>query len=289
MTEPHVLIIGAGMTGLCIAHGLDQAGINYTIFDAEDGVRARPKEWTMGIHWGLPLLEELLPPHLAKRIPTDGAVDGFLDYTEPPNNGAYIFDGVTGEILKDLTVTGRMVRVSRRKIRALCREEIDVKWSHILQSVTCNAADNTITATFTNGQSYTGTLLVGCDGPRSVVRSHLFDDPAKETAKPMGGAVSISVVTSYPAETAKYIRSKTHPVWCMAISPWIFPFMSVQDVPDPEKPETWKFFIMLNWVGEKDPDLDHEGRMKAVKERGQKLAEVRLPRNIERTSCKARC
>ncbi len=78
--EPNVLIIGGGMTGLCIAHGLEQTGIKHTIFDSEDGVKFRPKEWTMGIHWGLPLLESLLPPHLAKRIPTDGSVDGFLDY-----------------------------------------------------------------------------------------------------------------------------------------------------------------------------------------------------------------
>lgn len=46
--ETHVLIIGAGMTGLAIAHGLKQAGIKYTIFDSEDGIRVRAKEWTMG-------------------------------------------------------------------------------------------------------------------------------------------------------------------------------------------------------------------------------------------------
>jgi 2-polyprenyl-6-methoxyphenol hydroxylase-like FAD-dependent oxidoreductase len=272
--EPNVLIIGAGMTGLCIAHGLEQAGTKHTIFDSEDGVRFRPKEWTMGIHWGLPLLESLLPPHLAKRIPTDGSVDGFLDYSEPPNNGAYIFDGVTGEVLKDLTVDGRIVRVSRRRIRALCREDVEVKWSHTLESARCNDDDNTVTATFTNGQSYTGTLLVGCDGPRSVVRSHLFDEPSKAQAKTMEGCVNISMVISYPAETARYVRSKTHPVWCMAISPGIFTFMSLQDVPDPDKPETWKFFLMMNWLGEGELGLSNEDRIKALKERGEKLAEV---------------
>ena len=276
--ETNVLIIGAGMTGLSIAHGLEQAGIKYTIFDTEDGVRFRPKEWTMGIHWGLPLLESLLPPHLAKRIPTDGSVDGFLDYSQPPNNGAYIFDGVTGDILKDLTVNDRIVRVSRRKIRALCREDMEVKWSHTLESIRCNDDDNTVTARFTNGESYTGTLLVGCDGPRSTVRSHLFDEPAKAQAKTMEGCVNISMAISYPAETARYIRSKTHPVWCMAISPWIFPFMSMQDVPDPDKPETWKFFMMTNWLGEGELGLSNEDRLKALKERGAKLAEVRSHR-----------
>lgn len=275
--ETHVLIIGAGMTGLSIAHGLDQAGIKYTIFDSEgrEDHRSRSKEWTMGMHWGLPLLESLLPPHLARRIPTDGAVDGSLDYSIPINNGSYIFDGVSGEILKDLTPpSGRIIRVSRRKIRALCREEIDVKWSHTLDSLKCNDEDNTVTATFTNGESHTGTLLVGCDGPRSVVRNHLFDEPAKAQAETMKGAVSISMAISYAAETAKFLRSKSHPVWCMAISPWIFPFLSVQDVPDPNKPETWKFFWMLSWLGDIEPGLSEVDRIKALKERGAKLAEV---------------
>lgn len=272
--EPHVLIIGAGMTGLSIAHGLEQAGIKHTIFDTEDGIKFRPREWTMGIHWGLPLLESLLPPHLAKRIPTDGAVDPHLDYTEPPNNGAYIFDGKTGEVLKDLTVNDRIVRVSRRKIRALCREEVDVKWSHTLQNITHNSEDNTVTALFANGESYTGTLLVGCDGPRSVVRDHLFDDPEAQQAKNMEGAVNISLVASYDAETAKFIRSKSHPVWCMTVSPWVFPFLTMQDVPDPAKPETWKFFLMLSWLGERDDSLDNAGRLNAIRERGEHLAEV---------------
>ena len=249
----------------------------HTIFETEEAGRWRPKEWTMGIHWGLPLLESLLPPHLAARIPTDGSVDGFLNYDEPPNNGAYIFDGLTGEILKDLTVTGRIVRVSRRKLRALCSEGVDVKHSHTLQAVTCNDENNTVTATFTNGQSYTGTLLVGCDGPRSIVRSSLFaSDPTSAQAKVLDEAVSISMVVSYDAGTAKYVRSKTHPVWCMCISPEIFPFLTMQDVPDPDKPETWKFFFMTSWLGMRDDNLDNEGRLKAIKDRGEKLAEVRI-------------
>jgi hypothetical protein len=83
---------------------------------------------------------------------------------------------------------------------------------------------------------------------------------------------------SYPGEVAEFVRSKTHPVWCMAISPWIFPFMTMQDVPDPEKPETWKFFLMLSWLGEVDSSLDEKERIKALKERGAKLAEASLYR-----------
>lgn len=47
----HVLIIGAGVTGLLIAHGLKQAGVPFTIFDAEPNATARKREWTMIMHW----------------------------------------------------------------------------------------------------------------------------------------------------------------------------------------------------------------------------------------------
>lgn len=49
MGEPHVLIIGAGVTGLAIAHGLQQAGIKYSIFEREEPGQLRSKEWTMGL------------------------------------------------------------------------------------------------------------------------------------------------------------------------------------------------------------------------------------------------
>lgn len=100
------------------------------------------------IHWGLPLLEGLLPAQIVARIATDGAADPSLNYDEPPNNGAYIFDGVSGDVLKDLTVSGRIVRVSRQKLRALCSEGINVHWGHALLSVECDDHSNSVTATF---------------------------------------------------------------------------------------------------------------------------------------------
>ena len=52
--------------------------------------------------------------------------------------------------------------------------------------------------------------------------------------------------------------------------------MTMQDVPDPDKPETWKFFLMLSWLGDAELNLDEKERIKAVKERGAKLAEASL-------------
>lgn len=124
--EMHVLIIGAGLTGLIIAHGLAQAGIPYTLFETEEASTFRPREWTMMVHWGLPLLEELLPSDPVSRL-REAYVDSSIDFGQYPNNCGRVFNGVTGELIKEVHIPGRMMKVSRRKLRALCSEGVGVE------------------------------------------------------------------------------------------------------------------------------------------------------------------
>ena len=60
------------------------------------------------------------------------------------------------------------------------------------------------------------------------------------------------------------------------ISPDAFLFMSMQDVPDPNRPDSWRFFIMVSWPGEWDGSLDNAGRLQLLKNKASKLAEVRF-------------
>lgn len=193
----------------------------------------------------------------------------------PPNNGALIWDGKTGDSLKDLTPMGKNVRVSRRRLRKLCQEGLQIQWGHTLEHITSSDSNTSVTAAFTNGKKYTGTLLVGADGPRSPVRNYLFrHDPSKGQTRNLEDVVGFSMAISYDAETAKKVRS-AHPVWCIAISPDLFVFQSTQEVPDPDRPETWKFFMFLSWIGKRDATLDNAGRMKSLKDRAIHLAEVK--------------
>ena len=70
------------------------------------------------------MLEKLLPDNLAKRIKVDAVVDPSLDYTQSPNDIIPVFDGVSGELMREIPNFG--LRVSRRKLRALCGEGVDV-------------------------------------------------------------------------------------------------------------------------------------------------------------------
>jgi hypothetical protein len=101
-----------------------QAGINFSIFESEPSAsHYRPREWSMGIHWSLPQLEALLPPDLRVRL-KEAQNDPFLD--APEKDDMKIFNGLDGTILKALPIP-RTIRVSRRKMRAFCSQDIDVK------------------------------------------------------------------------------------------------------------------------------------------------------------------
>ena len=77
----------------------------------------------MGIHWALPLLENLLPADLAARL-KEAQNDPFM--VHPDKDTLPIYNGQTGEIMKALPVP-RTIRVSRRKMRAFCSQGIEVQ------------------------------------------------------------------------------------------------------------------------------------------------------------------
>lgn len=129
-----------------------------------------------------------------------------------------------------------------------------------------------VTAHFTNGTEYKGTVVLGADGPRSAVRDQLVG-LEKAKATPMDGVVHMSAVFSYrDAEVSRFIRT-AHPVWSMMIHPEVFTYICIQDVPDPAKPEDWTYFLFLCWRGEKDLSLSNDERMAFAKAKAALIQE----------------
>ncbi|WPH03436.1 Hypothetical protein R9X50_00631600 [Acrodontium crateriforme] len=265
-----VLIIGAGITGLLIAQGLEQAGIPYAVFESEDASATRRREWTMVVHWGLPLLEELLPEHLSKRL-SETYPNPSLDYHAYPNNTHRLYDGNTGEMMLERGVDGRIVRVSRRKLRALCREGIEIKFGHALDKIVFDDVDGTVTAQFANGAKETGSLIVGADGAHSAVRRELFG-PEKGSATPLDLTFLALTARYSDPEKARFVAA-AHPVFCVVAADDGIVFMAIQDVPDPERPETWAIQLYMNWQGKDESTTTNEERQKDMRRRASKLAE----------------
>ena len=215
-----------------------QAGIKFSIFEAEPLAHYRPREWSMGIHWGLPLLEKLLPADLTARL-KEAQNDPFLDH--PHEDTLPIYNGKTGEIMRALPVP-RTIRVSRRKMRAFCSQQIDVQVRAIVCATLALLGTKNmqygkklvdieygpdgvgLTATFEDGEKISASMIVGADGPRSSVRDLLLGvEKAKVT--PLEVVHSNVAIKYNDAEKAKFVRS-AHPVFSMVTHPDCFCFIA---------------------------------------------------------------
>ncbi|MFE9401931.1 FAD-dependent oxidoreductase [Streptomyces sp. NPDC006530] len=169
---PHVLIIGGGIGGLCLAQGLCKAGLGFAVYERAGAGAPHDQRLRLGPQ-GARALYECLPPEAWEAFTAasePGA--GQLAYrTEqlrdllrlpgppggrPAQHAHHLVDRDTlGEVL--LTGLGEHLVFRGRE------------FTHYEQ-----APDGTVTAHFANGSTAYGDLLVGADGAESRVRAQLL-------------------------------------------------------------------------------------------------------------------
>ncbi|PSN75230.1 FAD/NAD(P)-binding domain-containing protein [Corynespora cassiicola Philippines] len=265
----HTLIIGAGTSGLLVAQGLKKAGLPFTIFEAENSntYQTRPREWGMTLHWGSSHIASCLPEHLAARIS-----EAYADPTLPPEavKGLPVYNGKTGELLMEMS-GDRPCRVSRRKMRNLFSEGLDVQYGKEIETLAVD--EGHVKVTFKDGSEATGDVVVGCDGAKSRVRECIVGEEAARLKHV--DLWMFNFTQKFEREQALELRKPNKMFWT-SIHPdhgtmfWV----SIQDVPDPNAPETWLFQIMMTWTNAPLPEENtFEGRMKFFKERAEEYAE----------------
>jgi len=130
-----------------------------------------------------------------------------------------------------------------------------------------------VTATFSDGTSATGDLLVGCDSANSATRQLLVGKDAGEVK--YLDLTMLNFTCKFDADTSKLIRA-THPFAFNSYHPanrmfWV----STQDIVDPEDPKTWSFQIIISWSGKpRGEDLtDQRTRTAYLKSMADEYAE----------------
>ncbi|ETN43407.1 uncharacterized protein HMPREF1541_02566 [Cyphellophora europaea CBS 101466] len=260
---PHVLIVGAGIVGLLIAQGLKKHGISFEVFEAEvSETHYRPREWGCSVQWGLPMLQDLFTAEKYNRIHT-ATVDPYHVPADPGHLPT--FNGATGELLKNVPLL-RMYRISRRRFRAFCAEDIKVQYNKKLKDVSYSDDGTSVTALFEDDSQATGTLIIGSDGAQSQVRYSVFGSDGGQPQRVPFSAVNLHVCYN-DAEKALFVRQH-HPIMQMGIHPdgyWLW--ISIQEVPDPENPATWVFQLQSTWnavEGEEVASLENLKRRAAT-------------------------
>jgi 2-polyprenyl-6-methoxyphenol hydroxylase-like FAD-dependent oxidoreductase len=171
-----VVVVGAGLGGLTLAHGLRRAGIDVVVYE-RDGALGRPQGVSLHVdERGASALRACLPPaHAAMVEATTGGpreqtlalseVDGELAVTDARSS-----DGIAGRARP-----GRQVH--RPLLRAVLLTELDDVVRFGAEFTRCEQrADGTVRVWFADGRTDTADVLVGADGVGSAVRRWYLPD-----------------------------------------------------------------------------------------------------------------
>jgi len=164
-----VLIAGAGIGGLCLAQGLRKAGIDALVFERDGSAQVRGQGFRFRIDAdGDAALKACLSQDLYDLYQATSS------QSSPPS-AAYDYE--MREIFRMPARPGAPAQhtaVNRRTLREVLMGHLEnsIHFNHTLQHV--DQTDDTVTATFSNGTTASGDILVAADGINSVVRRQLL-------------------------------------------------------------------------------------------------------------------
>ncbi|KAK2808403.1 hypothetical protein FQN50_004788 [Emmonsiellopsis sp. PD_5] len=263
-TEPlRVLVIGAGPTGLLIAQVLKQNGISSTVFEQDAFLGARPRDWNFGVYWAQSPLSECLPPELNAQLESV-QVDS---HTPSADDSMSIFNGQTAEVV-NVIPTPYTLRLQRLKFIKLISTGIDIRYGKRLANI--HTEGEKATATFEDGSTETGNLVIGAEGAHSKVREFLFGKE-KAALKPSPLVASFTIAR-LDKQAALDIR-KLHPRHCISFHPkGIFAWVGVHNL-DSDNPEEWLFMLGQSCISDEPTGLHSRPDItRDLKKRAEELA-----------------
>lgn len=157
MSAPRISIIGAGIAGLVLGRCLLQRGVRAVLFE-----KSRPSSnrnsygITLHANSYRPLLKllDLEENSFRSKVAVDAAADA------------------SGKA-KNQNDVESTVRVNRNRFETLLAEGLDIRWEHELKDYDTAAG---IRLNFANGTSHEAEILVGAEGPHSLIRQTISPD-----------------------------------------------------------------------------------------------------------------
>lgn len=181
---PHVLIVGAGLSGLTLAQVLRKNGVSYEIFERDKSAEARSQGWAIALHG--PVLADL-----QEHMPDDIGPIECTNHLTPLHHlpAQFVFYHAKKPEMRigvEDDDKGKIVRANRHRLRDWLRTHIPVQYDRRAVEV---VEDEKITVHFENGTSATGDILVGAEGSRSAIRKHLLRGQDVMKPLPIGSLV----------------------------------------------------------------------------------------------------
>ena len=170
-TGQQVLIIGAGIGGLCLAQGLRQAGVPVAVYERDQAPDARLQGYRLNIEpIGSRALHDCLPSQLR---------DLLVRTAGDPGPGMGVFTQRMRQLMREPgesdpdPVKGAHA-VSRATLRRILLAGLADAVTFGKEFTGYDRDGDGVTARFADGTTASGTVLIGADGARSGVRRQLL-------------------------------------------------------------------------------------------------------------------
>lgn len=184
-----------------------QNGFNAVVFDRDPGPDARERDWTMLMHWALPMLTELLPEDILADLP-QSFCNPHLEFNEEAES-LPCYNALTGDVLFRSPTPGAR-RVSRQALRRLFTRGVDIRWNKALSRLSKTEDGGAVVLEFEDGEKFEAEQVLGADGVSSKTRELLAG--AERARVQRSGFLFATGITQYgDAEKTEAIL-KTHPV-----------------------------------------------------------------------------
>ncbi len=184
----HVVVIGGGLGGLCLAQGLRQAGVGVSVYERDAAPDSRWEGYCIQVNpAGSRSLHACLPEPLWRAfLGTAGPGGEFGFLTEQLRELVVVEESVMYPVAATDPAEGHYT-VDRRALRRLLLHGLDdvVRFGAEFASFE-PTEDSRIAANFADGRRAVGDVLIGADGPSSRLRRQYLPQ-ARRTPLGVGG------------------------------------------------------------------------------------------------------
>lgn len=159
----------------------------------------------MLVHWAMPIFEKLVPRAILENL-SQAICNPHLAFNSEVES-LPCYNGVTGELLFSSPTPGAR-RVSRRLLRKLLAQGVDIKWDKAVREL--STTDGGVRVEFEDGGSFDANYVLGADGSSSKVRALLLGTE-KAQSQGSGFLFATGITQLNDAEKTKAIVD-VHPV-----------------------------------------------------------------------------
>ncbi|CAK7238685.1 MAG: hypothetical protein STHCBS139747_000103 [Sporothrix thermara] len=212
----------------------------------------------------------LLPDDVAAKLPR-AICNPDLEFDAYAESFA-VYNGVTGDLQFASPMPGSR-RVSRKRLRAVLAEGLEIQWGKKVQSIADSKAGDSapaLTLAFDDGSTAAADFVLGTDGAHSCVRGIVVGDAGKARSTPSGLLFATAIVNYGDAAKVKTVIDK-HPVAAAAMGTAAIGGCGVMYVNDgsmgakARELADWTTFWVKIWQGQLDKSIQGQEAIDLLK------------------------